>query len=169
MTASVRGRRRGAPRKSPDEALSHVITVRVTPAEFAAVQAEAARAGRAQAIGRYVFDRAMGRRAAVIPAINREMWSHLGKWAGALTTIANAAAGERLALLYPHLDPTLAICLQRATAELRALRLALLGLDAEAMEAAAEADRSGAPPGEHDDRDDDDEGGQAAPAGRHGR
>lgn len=166
MTAKVGGRRRGAPRKAPDEALSHVVTVRVTPAEFATLQAEAARAGRPQAVGRYLHDRAMGRRQAVIPAINREMWSHLGKWAGAFTTIANAAAGERLGLLAPHLDPSLPICLQRVTAELRALRLALIGLDAESMQAAAEAERLGGERNGNDDEEGDEEGALHAPAER---
>lgn len=120
-----------------------LVAVRLTPFEFAKLKSEAAKSGRSRALGRYLHDRAMDRQPKIIPAINRATWSHLGRWAGAFTTIANAAAGERLTQLYPFLDPSLSILLQRATAELRALRLALLGLDDEAMAAADEAERRG--------------------------
>ena len=153
MTAAVRGRRRGAPKKAPGEARTVVITLRLTPAEFAKLQVEAANEGKTRALGRYLFQRALGRQPKIMPAINRELWSHLGRWAGAFTTIANAAAGERLAELYPHLNPSLSILLQRARAELSALRLALLGLDEESMAAADEAERLGILTEDYEDAD----------------
>lgn len=145
MTAKVQGRRRGAPKKSPDQSRTQVVTVRLTPAEFERLSAEAAMAGRSRGLGRYLHNRAMSRspRIQIMPAVNQAAWSHLGRWAGAFSTIANAAAGERLAQLYPHLAPSLEVLLERATAELRALRLALLGLDDESMAAAEAAERLG--------------------------
>lgn len=129
MTQTVRGRRRGAPRKSPEATRSIRVKVNLTPGEFAQLQASAARSGQSKALGRHLVARAFGRHPTVIPAINRAAWSHLGKWAGAFSTIANAAAGERLTLLYPHLNPSLMVLLDQVRAELRSLRLALLGQD----------------------------------------
>ncbi len=156
MTATVRGRRRGAPRKTPDEARTRAITIRVTPAEHDQIFRAATRAGtrtrtREATVARYARDQVLGRPAPVVPAVNRAMWTYLASWAGAFTTIANAAAGARLAGLLPHLDPPLEIALEEIRAELRALRLALLGHDVAEWERDEEAtgrDRSddGDPP-----------------------
>lgn len=127
MTAKVKGRRRGAPKKPPEKLRARRITLRLTPAEFERMRVDAARAGRERGVGRYIYERAAGRTPPVIPAVNQEAWSNLGRWAGAMTTIANAAAGERLGLLAPHLDPPLEVIIAWAAWELRALRLALLG------------------------------------------
>lgn len=145
MTAVVKGRRRGAPKKSPENLRAKRLTLWLTPAEYERIRSDAARSGRERGVGRYIYERAVGRTPPVIPAINRAAWSNLGRWAGAMTTIANA--GERLALLAPHLDPPLEVVIAQAAWELRALRLALLGCQIEESppEEPADADGDAAP------------------------
>lgn len=117
------------------------VTLRLTPGEYAWLQTEAEKGGLTRALGRFLLQRAMGTGWKIVPAINRAAWSHLGRWAGAFTTLANAAAGERLALLYPHLNPSLEFMLDAVRADLRALRLALIGLDRASQLEAEEAER----------------------------
>ena len=127
MTEKVKGRRRGAPKKTAENLRAKRITLRLTPTEFERMRQKAARAGRERGVGRFIHELAAGRTPLIIPAVNQAAWSNLGRWAGAMTTIANAAAGERLALLTPYLDPPLEVIIAQAAWELRALRLALLG------------------------------------------
>lgn len=147
MTAKVKERRRGAPKKTPENLRAKRLMIRMTPAEYERMRKKAARAGRERSVGRFIFDLAAGRTPPVIPAVNQAAWSNLGRWAGAMTTIANAAAGERLALLAPHLDPPLEVIIAQAAWELRALRLALLGrqIDDNPLEEPGDADGD-APP-----------------------
>jgi hypothetical protein len=160
MTATVKGRRRGAPKKTPENLRARRITLRLTPAEFERMRTEAARAGRERGVGRYIYERAAGRTPPVIPAVNQAAWSHLGKWAGAMTTIANTAAGERLGLLAPHLDPPLEVIIAQAAWELRALRLALLGrqIEEDPPEEPGDADGDAAPEEWFEDEDPFDHG-----------
>lgn len=155
MTAIVKGRRRGAPKKTPDNLRAKRLTLRMTPTEFETMRAEAARSGRERGVARYIYERATGRTPPVIPAVNQAAWSNLGRWAGAMTTIANAAAGERLALLAPHLDPPLEVVIAQAAWELGALRLALLGrqIDEDPPEERDHADGDAAPEAWFEDAD----------------
>ncbi len=140
MTKDTKKRRRGAPRKVPEETRSRVVTVRLTPAEYdhlrALAERSAKRVGKARraTLGQCLAERAFSRHPRTVPAINQALWSHFGHWAGAFTTIANAAAGGRMAELLPHLQPDLIVAVEQLRAELQATRLALLGLDAEAEE-----------------------------------
>lgn len=160
MTAEVRGRRRGAPKKGPENLRAKRLTIRMTPTEFEKMWKEAARVGRARGVARYIYERAAGRTPPVIPAVNQAAWSNLGRWAGAMTTIANAAAGERLSLLAPRLDPPLEVIIAQAAWELRALRLALLGREIEDPfpEEPADADGDAAPEEWFEDEDGFDDG-----------
>lgn len=141
MTTSVRGKRRGAPKKPPEVSRTVRLTLLLTPTEYAWLQAEAGKAGLRRALGRFLLTRSMGGEWKIIPAVNRAAWSHLGKWAGCFTTLAKAAAGENLAKIYPHLNPNLEFLLEAVRAELRALRLALIGLDRASRQEAEEAER----------------------------
>lgn len=147
MTSIVKARRRGAPKKTAENLRAKRLTIRLTPGEYERMRTDAAKAGRERGVARYIFDRASGRTPPVIPAVNQAAWSHLGKWAGAMTTLANAAAGERLSLLAPHLDPPIEVIIAQAAWELRALRLALLGRQIEEAppEEPADADGDAAP------------------------
>jgi len=120
MTKLVKGRRRGRPELPPEQRRSHTISVRLTDAEHAALVAEAATVGRANEIGRYLYEKTSNQIPRRIPAINREAWSRLGKVAGGLATIAKAASILNL----PVLDRVL---LEELRDELRGVRLALIG------------------------------------------
>ncbi|NOG74194.1 hypothetical protein [Roseicella sp. DB1501] len=141
MTAIVSGKRRGAPKKAPENSRTVKVTLLLTPTEYAWLQAEAGKAGLTRALARFLLTRAMGGEWKIIPAVNRAAWSHLGKWAGCFTTLAKAAAGGNLVKLYPHLNPSLEFLLEAVRAELRALRLALIGLDRASRQEAEEAER----------------------------
>ncbi|TDH62359.1 hypothetical protein E2C06_12180 [Dankookia rubra] len=160
MTAKVKERRRGAPKKTPENLRAKRLMIRMTPAEYERMRKKAARAGRERSVGRFIFDLAAGRTPPIIPAVNQAAWSNLGRWAGAMTTIANAAAGERLALLAPHLDPPLEVIIAQTAWELRALRLALLGRQIEDPfpEDLADADGDSAPDEWFEDEDGFDDG-----------
>lgn len=123
MTKEVRGRRRGRPALKPGEGKACAITVRLTPAERAALEREATEAGHGNRLGRYLYERAHGRLPPRIPAVNQEAWSRLGRVAGGLTTMAKAAAIAQLGTM----DRLL---LAEVRDELRAVRLALIGANA---------------------------------------
>lgn len=125
MTKEVRGRRRGRPALADGEARDCTISVRLTPAERAALAEEAEAAGQGDRLGRHLYDRAMRRPAPRIPAVNLEAWGRLGKVAGGLTTMAKAAAAG-------HLDTIDRLLIEEVRDELRAVRLALIGADAAA-------------------------------------
>jgi hypothetical protein len=141
VTATVRGKRRGAPKKTPEASRTVRLTLLLTPTEFEWLQAEAGKAGLRRALGRFLLTRSMGGEWKIVPAVNRAAWSHLGKWAGCFTTLAKAAAGGNLDKIYPHLNPSLEFLLEAVRAELRALRLALIGLDRASRQEAEEAER----------------------------
>ncbi len=169
MTKEAKNRRRGAPRKVPEETRSRVVTVRLTPAEYdhlrALAERSAKRVGKARKppLGQFLAERVLSRAPKTIPAINQTMWSYLGHWAGAFTTIANAAAGQRLAELLPHLQPELIVAIDQLRTEFQATRLALLGLDAKAEGTAGEQPsrgkgRNGKGGKEADSYDEDEDG-----------
>lgn len=138
MTKVVRGRRCGAPKKPAEKAKSQIVTVRLTPGEYARIKRDAEQAGKSKAIGRYLADRALSRQPRVIPAINRAAHSYLGHWRGAFTTMAQDAARGELHRTLRHMDPPLSLQLAQVREVLEDLRAALLGHDRRAW---AERDR----------------------------
>lgn len=123
MTKEVRGRRRGRPALAPGEGRGCTISVRLTPAERAELEEKAAAAGQPK-LGRYLYERALARRIpARIPPVNAEAWSRLGNVAGALTTMAKAAAVMQM-------DTVDRLLIEQVRDELRAVRLALIGANA---------------------------------------
>jgi hypothetical protein len=131
MTNEVKGRRRGRPLLTDAQRRGCCISVRLTPDERVALEERAAEVGLQDRLGRYLYDRAVSRRVpGVIPLINQEAWSRLGNCAGALTTMALAASVMNLS----EVDRT---AIESLRTELRAVRLALLGLVPEDEEASA--------------------------------
>jgi hypothetical protein len=89
------------------------------------LEERAAAVGLENRLGRFLYDRAISRRVpGEIPPINQEAWSRLGNVAGGLSTMALAASVMRL----PEIDRKLITDVRE---ELRAVRLALIGLSAD--------------------------------------
>lgn len=125
MTKLVNGRRRGRPALAPGEGRDHTISVRLSSSERADLFERAEVAGKSDRLGRFLYERAISRRIPNrIPALNAEAWSRLGNVAGALTTMAKAAAAM-------NLDTVDRFLIEQVRAELRAVRFALIGLKSE--------------------------------------
>jgi hypothetical protein len=114
-------KRRGRRPNPKRELRNHVISVRLTDMEHRRLRAQAERAG-SKELGRFLYVRFAGRVAPRIPELNIAAWSHLGKVAGGLTTMAKAAA--RLEL--PAIDRALLAELREALA---GVRNQLIGVD----------------------------------------
>ncbi len=131
MTEKVNGRRRGRPKVPDDLQRRCCIMVRLSAQERARLEERAAAVGLERRLGRFLYDRGVSRKVpSEVPAINQEAWSRLGNCAGALTTMAQAAAIQRL-------DTVDQAAIESLRTELRAVRFALLGLAAEDEEASA--------------------------------
>lgn len=117
----ARAKKRGRRPLPAGEARSHTISVRLSTAEHAHLSALAG-AGGEKRLGRFLYEQFSNRRPVVIPAVNREAWGRLGKVAGALTTIAKAAAVGDLGAYDRDL-------IEAVRAELHGVRCALIGVD----------------------------------------
>jgi hypothetical protein len=114
--------RGGRPRLEPEAVRSQTIGVRVSAAEFEALQAKAAVLGLTPA--HYLREAALKRRLPdpPVPAVNREQYAELARLAANLNQLTRLAnEGAFVTVTDAHL--------QRLAGEVNRLRLALIGVE----------------------------------------
>ena len=117
-------RRGGRPRSDPDTVRTDTIGVRVSASEYAALRLKSE--AMAMTPAQWLREAALTRRLSTPPvaAINREHYAELGRLAGNLNQLTRLANEGRPV----HIADAL---LTRLSAEVRALRLALIGANIE--------------------------------------
>lgn len=124
MTAEAppRKARGGRPKGDPSAVRASTIGVRVSADEYAALKAKAGQMSMTPA--QWLREAALSRRlpSPPVPAINREQYVELARLAANLNQLARAANEGQAVTVNDHL-------MQRLTAEVKRLRLALLGTE----------------------------------------
>ncbi len=118
---------------SPETLRTHTISVRVNAAEYAALTARREAAGMRE-MGAYLRTAVLAQRPpqAVVPVVNRQAWQELARTASNINQLtAHLNAGN---LRDPPGAAPLRDVLTTLTAEVRRLRLALLGVAPEERE-----------------------------------
>ncbi len=105
--------RRGPNPKSDSELRKHQINCRLTDQELQALDAR--RGGLSR--GAWLRTAAMQRPPRIVPAINREAWSHLAKVAGGLTYLVEVAKSGGT----PSMDGSMVADLRQAVSDVRRL------------------------------------------------
>ena len=114
--------RGGRPKGDPSAVRASTIGVRVSADEYAALKAKAGQMSMTPA--QWLREAALSRRlpSPPVPAINRDQYVELARLAANLNQLARAANEGQAVTVNDHL-------MQRLTAEVKRLRLALLGTE----------------------------------------